>query len=91
MTYVTASQVFKVEYEQHIMIKDLAHTEKDIDKEKAKEETCYVFTSDLEAVEVCPYLNASTLYYKTKLNIHNFTTYNLHTGHHVLLDSRNHC
>lgn len=34
---------------------------------------------DLQSVKLCPMLQASALYYKTKLCVHNFTMYNLHT------------
>lgn len=36
---------------------------------------------DLQAVKVCPSLNASSLYYKTKLCCHNFTVMNVKTKH----------
>ena len=34
---------------------------------------------DLESVLLAPSLNASALYYRTKLTVHNFTVYNLAT------------
>lgn len=36
-----------------------------------------VFTMDLQAVKLAPVLQASAIYYKTKLCVHNFTTFNL--------------
>ncbi|XP_067635557.1 uncharacterized protein [Eurosta solidaginis] len=43
--------------------------------------TCIAFkTGNIsEAVKLCPKLNASAAYYKTKLAVHNFTAYNLVT------------
>lgn len=35
---------------------------------------------DLQAVKLCPQLNASSLYYKVKLCCHNFTIYDLKTN-----------
>ncbi|GFN94154.1 hypothetical protein PoB_002066000 [Plakobranchus ocellatus] len=35
---------------------------------------------DLQSVLLCPRTNASALYYKTKLRIHNFTIYDLITN-----------
>lgn len=40
-----------------------------------------VLTQDVQAVKVCPFLNASALYYKTKLLFHNFTIFNITTHH----------
>lgn len=41
---------------------------------------CYCLTVDLQAVKIAPSLNASALYYKTKLCVHNYTIYNM-TNH----------
>lgn len=36
-----------------------------------------VFTMDLQAVKIVPYIQESSVYYKTELCVHNFTIYNL--------------
>lgn len=60
-------------YYHHIELKDEARNEKTKDKESATE----VFTMDLQSVLLCPKSNVSSLYYKTKLIVHNFTLYDL--------------
>ena len=62
------------EYNQHIKQKDEARREKDVDKKEANQD---VYTMDLQAVLLCPRLKASSLYYKTKLCVHNFTIFHL--------------
>lgn len=44
-----------------------------------------VLTMDLQAVKLCPALNASALYYSMKLKVHNFTVYNLEPNTLVLI------
>lgn len=65
------------QYKKHIDAKNRAREEKDYDKKKAIEGSAVVLTMDVQAVKVCPSLNASALYYKTKLCCHNFTIYDL--------------
>lgn len=66
------------EYRSHIKKKDMARSEKVRDKERARQlDDVHVFTQDLQAVKLCPQLQASALYFKTKLCVHNFTMYNL--------------
>lgn len=67
------------EYAQHVLKKDRARKEKDTDKGIAQSGACHVFTQDVESVKLAPYLQASAIYYKTKLCVHNFTLYNLAT------------
>lgn len=55
----------------------MARKEKNSDKEAAQKGTIHVITADLQAVKLCPFLNASALYFKTKLAVHNFSVYNL--------------
>ncbi|BES91360.1 Hypothetical protein NTJ_04168 [Nesidiocoris tenuis] len=66
-------------YCKHVVLKNNARAEKSRDKEEAIAGRIHAFTSDLQAVRLSPCLSASTLYYKTKLNVHNFTMYNLAT------------
>lgn len=63
-------------YISHIQAKDAAREEKGKDKIEAK----FVFTIDLQSVLLCPSLQASALYYKMKLKVHNFTIFDLKTG-----------
>ncbi|KAK7449366.1 hypothetical protein BaRGS_00040017 [Batillaria attramentaria] len=62
----------------HMKAKDDARREKVKDKEEASFHTS-VWTMDTQAVLLCPKTNASALYYKTKLQVHNLTFYNLKT------------
>lgn len=50
------------------------------DKEKASRGECIVLCMDLQAVKVAPTLNATKIYFRTKLGCHNFTIYNV-TSH----------
>lgn len=65
------------EWSKHMKDKDRSREEKTRDNEKAMLNEIVVFTMDLQAVKICPYLKASALYYKSKLCVHNFTMYNL--------------
>jgi hypothetical protein len=54
--------------------------EKVRDKKLAQSQTSFkVITMDLQSVLLSPRLNASALYYKTKLACHNFTIFDLVT------------
>jgi len=63
------------EYEIHQCRKESARLEKQSDKTQKSN----VFTMDLQAVLLAPRLQASALYYKTKLCVHNFTLFDLST------------
>ena len=65
-------------FEAHIQAKDAARARKSKDKEAASDKVS-VWTMDLQAVLLCPKTKASGMYYKTKLKVHNFTLFNLHT------------
>ncbi|KAG8317448.1 hypothetical protein J6590_108362 [Homalodisca vitripennis] len=69
--------VTEEEYNKHIIDKEQAREQKQIDKAKAIQGLHYAFTQDVEAVKLAPCLNASSMYFKTKLAVHNFTMYNL--------------
>ncbi|KAF0715572.1 Uncharacterized protein FWK35_00022354, partial [Aphis craccivora] len=60
----------QADYQKHIRAKDKMNSE-------AGE--CHVFTCDLKAVQLLPYSQASSIYYKMKLAVHNYTIYNLGT------------
>ena len=64
--------------DKHVKAKDEARAEKARDKAAASEKMS-VWTMDMQAVLLCPKTKASSLYYKTKLQVHNFTLYNLGT------------
>ncbi|CAG9835132.1 unnamed protein product [Diabrotica balteata] len=62
---------------QHRNRKQQAREAMQSDIEKAKNNSRYVvITMDLQGVLLSPRLQASALYYKTKLIVHNFTMYN---------------
>jgi hypothetical protein len=73
------NQISEEEYRTHILNKDKARDEKNKDKEKAVKNLNYTFTMDTQAVKLCPVLNVSAAYNKTKLQVHNFTIFNLAT------------
>lgn len=64
-------------WKEHIDLKNRAREEKSADKASAIEGVCHVLTQDVQAVKMAPSLQASALYFKTKLCVHNFTTFNL--------------
>ncbi|KAL7385043.1 hypothetical protein ABVT39_014197 [Epinephelus coioides] len=68
--------ISQAEYDAHIIQKDKARQEKSADKDSANNEKS-VWTMDLQAVLLCPKTQARTLYYKTKLQVHNFTLFDL--------------
>lgn len=65
-----------IKWEEHCRKKDQARAEKARDKELASENTL-VATMDLQGLLLCPKLQASALYYKMKLGVHNFTIYDV--------------
>ena len=70
------SSVSKEEYEKHRNLKDQARDMKTKDKTEAQENNqVSAWTMDMQAVMVCPKSLASCMYYKTKLQLHNFTFY----------------
>ncbi|CAH1105555.1 unnamed protein product [Psylliodes chrysocephalus] len=70
-------------YEEHIRRKEQARDEKNRDKVLGAKKEAIVLAQDMQAVKVCPYLNGSALYYKTKLVCHNFTVFDINTHHCV--------
>jgi hypothetical protein len=68
------------EYTNHIRRKDVARAEKEKDKKRALEsDTVKVLTMDVQSVLLSPKIEASAMYYKTKLSCHNFTLYDMKT------------
>lgn len=74
------------EWKDHMQQKDEALAEKQKDKEraieshKARDRRFAAFCMDLESVLLAPSTEASAMYFKTKLSVHNFTVYNMATG-----------
>lgn len=66
-------------YDQHITRKDQAKIAKNTAKGSASE-TTLVLTMDLQSAFLCPKLLASAVYYKQKLQLHNFTLYVLNNA-----------
>lgn len=62
-------------WEEHCIKKDSARAMKQKDKEEAGEKT--LVCMDLQGLLLCPRLQASALYYKTKLSVHNFTIFDM--------------
>lgn len=71
------SHVSEEDYAFHIAMKNRAREEKVNDKKCTKENRSYVFCMDMQAVQLCPVLPASSLYYSMKLKVHNMAIYNL--------------
>lgn len=74
-----SGNVTEEEYIEHRKCKDEARSEKEADKLKGIDGKFHVFTQDVQAVKLVPCVNASATYYKTKLQVHNFTMYNIGT------------
>ncbi|XP_031358123.1 uncharacterized protein LOC116181837 [Photinus pyralis] len=68
----------ETDYTLHQTLKKDARQEKENDKTKT-EATVNVYTMDLECVLLSPKSTVSSMYYKTKLIVHNFTIFNLKT------------
>jgi len=67
------NNISKEKYDLHIIKKKEAREEM---KKDLLDDGCMVFTMDLESVMLAPFSKVSTMYYKTKLLVHNFTIYN---------------
>ncbi|KAF2889339.1 hypothetical protein ILUMI_16834 [Ignelater luminosus] len=63
-------------WKKHIDDKDKARKEKSSGKTKAIQNECQMLCMDPQAVKVASPLNATKMYFKTKLGCHNFTIYN---------------
>lgn len=66
-------------WKAHIEKKEIARAEKQRDKLEAFKGNIHCVCVDMQAVKLCPMLNASSLYYKTKLIVHNYTVYDMAT------------
>ncbi|KAF0706939.1 Uncharacterized protein FWK35_00028945 [Aphis craccivora] len=70
--------ILEAEYNEHIERKNSAR------EEKNKHKSTVVITMDLESVLLCPKTEASAMFFKQKLQLHNFTIYKLN-DHDVTL------
>lgn len=76
----TETRVDQSVYDLHILRKTMGRNEKSSDKRLAEmDNTMKVFCVDVQAVLLAPKLNVSLAYYKIKLKLHNFTSYDLVT------------
>jgi hypothetical protein len=64
-------------YDEHIKRKKEAQDSKTLDKEECRNGKLKVITMDLQSLLLCPKLEASCMFYKTKLCCHNFTIFDL--------------
>lgn len=78
---LSVKQISEEDYKTHITQKNEARKELAADTTDAEASQKHVITMDLQAVELCPKLSASALYYSMKLKVHNFTVYNLEPDH----------
>lgn len=72
-----AGQVAVSRYDLHIARKKRANEEKEFDKQAALEGRRHAFTMDKQAIKLSPDTDASAIYFKSRLQVHNFTIYNL--------------
>lgn len=74
-----SKNVSKDEYENHRSEIEKMRNEKLNDIENARSGLCLLFCIDMQAVKLVPQTNANSSYYKMKLQVHNFTVYNVIT------------
>lgn len=61
------------DWELHRSAKEREREEMNNDVAFAKQYECKMFTMNLEAVKVCPFVQVNTIFYETRLCCHNFT------------------
>ena len=66
------------QHDAHMLLKDAALQEKERDKTTTPD-TVLVVTEDTEALLIAPRNDSNAMFYRTKLNCHNLTYYNLKT------------
>lgn len=67
----------ETEFRNHRAEIEMCRKEKEKDIEAAIKFLCIILCMDVEAVQLCPKLYASSLYFKLKLQMHNFTIYDI--------------
>ena len=68
------------DWKSHVMEKERARSEKDFDKTQAARGNFHVIALDLQATQQSPMVCANCIYYKSKLNVYNYTIYKLGHG-----------
>ena len=66
-------------FTEHQTTKNAGFALKQKDNKMANNVDTFVFTADTESLLLAPQNNANIMYFRTKLNIHNFTCYDLKT------------
>lgn len=75
----TAKAKLEESFQKHQEEKVLSRTEKDVDKEKAKNSEIQLAVYDVQAVLPVPIGQTSVFFYKSRLNCYNFTlSFKLH-------------
>ena len=64
------------EWNSHMALKQMAQDAKEFDKTMSPASTA-VFTEDTEALLIAPHNRSSAMFYRTKLNVHNLSYFNL--------------
>lgn len=74
--------ISQADYDTHQNRKTQARDAKNVSKEFAinNSDKYASLTMDVQAVKLAPYIRASSMYYKTKLCVHNFTVFNQATA-----------
>jgi len=80
MFCIQTGNISEAAYQEHLNRKEEAMQSKETDKKKAEDGDCHAITMDVLAVQLVPQLQASALYFRQKLAVHNFTFYNLSTN-----------
>ena len=65
-------------FQQHQLKKNEGFDQKARDKEKADNKETFVATADTEALLICPLNDANVMFFRTKLNMHNLSFFDLH-------------
>ena len=65
-------------YDEHMRKKNEGFDLKEADKKNANNKDTFVATADTEALLIAPLNDANCMFFRTKLNLHNFTFFNLH-------------
>ena len=65
-------------YTEHLKRKNEGFDLKSKDKLSANNTDTVVYTADTEVLLIAPFNDANCMFFRTKLNLHNFTFFNLH-------------
>ena len=67
------------DFDEHQALKTDGFNRKEEDKESADGKTIFVITADTESLLTAPHNDANIMFFHSKLNLHNFTFYDLKT------------